>query len=82
MLSPLLIVLRNQPWLGSDVPDYDDYLVLGSFMWPRCSGGFVLLGTDDPLHAWRARGLALFDGLGKSARTASVIGDATPEPPG
>jgi glutathione S-transferase len=69
MLSPIRMVLRGQPWLGGEAPDYADYTVLGSFMWPLCASRFTLLDTDDPVAEWRARGLALFDGLGAKART-------------
>jgi glutathione S-transferase len=69
LLAPLRLVLRGQPWLGGEAPDYADYIVLGSFMWPRCSSRFQLLDADDPVAEWRGRGLALFAGLGATART-------------
>jgi glutathione S-transferase len=66
-LSPMRAVLRKQPWLGGEAPDYADYIVLGSLQWPRCISRFHLLADDDPVRAWQARGLALFDGLGEKA---------------
>jgi glutathione S-transferase len=69
LLAPVRMVLRGQPWLGGEAPDYADYAVLGSFMWPHCASRFKLLDADDPVAEWRARGLALFDGLGEKART-------------
>jgi glutathione S-transferase len=71
LLAPLRLVLRGQPWLGGAAPDYADYIVLGSFMWPRCASSFQLLESDDPVCAWRERGLALFGGLGEKARLAA-----------
>ena len=68
-LAPLRWVLKRQPWLGGDGPDYADFIVLGSLQWPRCISGFALLEADDPVQAWQARGLALFDGLGADAPT-------------
>lgn len=68
-LAPLRYVLRRQPWLGGEAPDYADYIVLGSLQWPRCISRFALLDADDPVRAWQGRGLALFDGLGQSAPT-------------
>ena len=68
-LQPLRHTLRGQPWLGGETPDYTDYLVLGSFMWPRCTSRFELLDFDDPVCDWLTRGFALFDGLGLRART-------------
>jgi glutathione S-transferase len=68
-LAPLRWVLSRQPWLGGDAPDYADYIVLGTLQWPRCISRFALLDQDDPVRAWRDRGLALFDGLGARAPT-------------
>lgn len=68
-LTPLRVVLRRQPWLGGDAPDYADYIVLGSLQWPRCISRHRLLAEDDPVLAWQARGLALFDTLAGGART-------------
>jgi glutathione S-transferase len=68
-LAPLRMVLRGQPWLGGEAPDYADYAVLGSFLWSRCASPFQLLDGDDPVAEWRGRGLALFDGLGEKAKT-------------
>jgi glutathione S-transferase len=68
-LAPLRMVLRGQPWLGGEAPGYADYIVLGSFMWPRCSSRFELLDADDPVCQWRGRGLGLFEGMGEAART-------------
>jgi glutathione S-transferase len=68
-LAPLRLVLRRQPWLGGDAPDYADYIVLGSLQWPRCSSAFRLLEDDDPVRDWQMRGLALFDGLAGAAPT-------------
>ncbi len=68
-LLPLRGVLAHQPWLGGEAPDYADYIVLGSFQWPRCISRFALLDDSDPVRQWRDRGYALFDGLGASART-------------
>ena len=70
LLAPLRQVLRRQPWLGGETPDYADYIVLGSFLWPHCTSRFVLLEDNDPVFAWRARGFALFGGLGEAALAA------------
>lgn len=66
-LAPLRTVLKRQPWLGGEAPDYADYIVLGSLAWPDCISRFPLLAEDDPVRAWRDRGFALFDGLGARA---------------
>ncbi len=62
-LGPLRFTLGKQPFLGGDSPNYADYTVFGAFMWARNVSAFRLLEAEDPVHAWRARLLAAFDGL-------------------
>jgi hypothetical protein len=61
--------LRHQDWLGGEVPDYADFILLGSLQWPRCTSRFKLLEADDPVGAWQRRGLDLFNGLLANAKT-------------
>ena len=62
-LGPLRFTLGKQDFLGGAAPNYADYIVFGAFMWARNVSDFKLLEADDPVHAWRARLLAAFDGL-------------------
>ena len=62
-LGPLRFTLTKQPYLGGEAPNYADYIVFGAFMWARNVSAFPLLEADDPVHAWRARLLAAFNGL-------------------
>ena len=62
-LNPLRFTLGKQPFLGGEAPNYADYTVFGAFMWARNVSSFPLLVADDPVHAWRGRLLAAFDGL-------------------
>jgi glutathione S-transferase len=62
-LNPLRFTLGKQEWLGGAGPNYADYTVFGAFMWARNVSAFRLLEEGDPVHAWRARLLAAFDGL-------------------
>jgi len=62
-LDPLRALLADQPFIAGDAPLYADYTVFGAFMWARGVSPFPLLAEDDPVHAWRARMLDLFDGL-------------------
>jgi glutathione S-transferase len=63
LLAPVRTMLKAQPWLGGAAPDYADYILLGSLMWPRCTSAFTILEADDPVALWQARGMALFDGM-------------------
>jgi glutathione S-transferase len=67
-LAPLRQTLAAQPFLAGEAPSYADYAVLGSFQWARCVSPIRLLEPDDPVHAWRARLLAAFDGLAGKAK--------------
>jgi len=69
-LTPLRTTLAAQPYLAGERPAYADYIVLGSFQWPRCISTFALLEPDDPIVAWRERMLDLFDGMGRRAIAA------------
>ena len=55
-LEPARRALTGQAFLAGDAPAYPDYILLGTFLWPRTiSPKLELLAKDDPLHAWRER---------------------------
>jgi glutathione S-transferase len=66
-LAPLRALVRLQPFLGGERPDYGDYAVFGSLQWARCVSALPLLERDDPLRGWRERMLDLFGGLARAA---------------
>ncbi len=67
VLNPLRIVLRAQPWLGGDAPDYADYIVAGSLMWPRSVSAFDIMPPNDLVTDWFKKTRALFDGMAEKA---------------
>jgi glutathione S-transferase len=67
LLQPVRIVLKSQPWLGGEQPDYSDYILAGSFMWARCVSRFEFLDPEDAVSEWFARVRGLFGGLGENA---------------
>jgi len=69
-LEPARRVLRDQKFLSGDAPAYPDYILLGTFLWPRTISPLELLEKDDTVHAWRERMLDLFDGFGRKAPAA------------
>ena len=70
-LEPARRVLREQAFLSGDAPAYPDYILFGTFLWPRTlSSRLELLDKDDVVHAWRERMLDLFDGMGRKAPAA------------
>jgi glutathione S-transferase len=69
-LTPLRTTLAAQPYLAGERAAYADYIVFGSFQWPRCISPFALLEPDDPIFAWRDRMLDAFDGMGRKAMAA------------
>ena len=67
MLQPLRMPLAEAPYLGGDGPIYADHMAFGVFQWVRSVSPFKLLAADDPINAWFARCLDLYDGLGRRA---------------
>jgi glutathione S-transferase len=72
-LTPLRTTLAAQPYLAGARPAYADYIVFGSFQWPRCISAFALLETDDPIFAWRERMLDAFDGMGRRGGVSFTV---------
>ncbi len=70
LLLPLRLVLRRQPWFGGPAPSYADFILAGTFMWPRCASQFELLDPADSVAEWLGRMLDLYGGLGRSAPRA------------
>jgi glutathione S-transferase len=69
-LEPARRALREQKFLSGAEAAYPDYILAGTFMWPRTLSPFELLESDDPVHAWRERMLDLFDGMARKAKAA------------
>lgn len=67
LLCPLQAVLETQRFIASEAANCAGYIVSGMFMWARGVSPFQLLEESDPVHAWRARLLAMFDGLAARA---------------
>jgi glutathione S-transferase len=69
-LEPARRVLKEQKFLVGDSPAYPDYILFGSFMWPRVLSPLELLDKDDVVHGWRERMLDLFDGMARKVKAA------------
>ncbi len=69
-LAPLRTTLAAQAHVGGQSPSYADYIVFGSFMWPRVVSDFQLLEAEDPIETWFQRMLDLHHGLGRAALEA------------
>lgn len=69
-LEPARRALREQKFLSGAEAAYPDYILAGTFMWPRIVSPLELLAQDDPVHAWRERMLDLFDGMARKAKVA------------
>ncbi len=61
-LQPFRFSLGRTPFLSGETPAWADYVAFGPFQWARSVSRFSLLKPDDPVHAWRARMIGLFDG--------------------
>ncbi|WP_043364764.1 glutathione S-transferase family protein [Belnapia sp. F-4-1] len=65
LLLPLRHLLRHQPFVGGPAPDYGDYCVFGTLMWPRVVSPLPLLEAGDAVHDWQERMLDLHGGLAR-----------------
>jgi glutathione S-transferase len=54
-LQPARDVLAEQPFLAGAAPAYADYILAGSFLWPRHVGRDDVLADDDPVKDWLKR---------------------------
>ena len=66
-LQPVRTVLESRPYIAGEAPAYADYILFGTFLFARTMSPFKLLEDDDPIYAWRARMLELFDGMATKA---------------
>jgi len=71
-LEPARRVLREQKFLSGDSPAYPDYILFGTFMWPRIISPLELLAKDDVVHAWRESMLDLFGGMCRKVKAATA----------
>lgn len=69
-LQPMEQTLKEARFLGGDAAGYGDYAVFGSLMWPYVVLRSEFLDTNTAVGAWFERMLDLFDGYGRSAKTA------------
>ena len=69
-LEPARRALREQKFLSGAEAAYPEYILAGTFMWPRTISPLELLEADDPVYAWRERMLDLFDGMARKAKAA------------
>ena len=67
-LAPVRAVLDDQPYIAGDEPGYADYILMGTCQWIRIVSPYRIIEPDDPVHEWRERMLALFDGMAADTR--------------
>ncbi|MFN0314817.1 MAG: glutathione S-transferase N-terminal domain-containing protein [Burkholderiales bacterium] len=73
-IDPLRATLGAQAFLCGAAPGHADHIVLGTFMWARCTSNFEMLEASDPVWAWREKMLALHGGLALQAPRNSRSG--------
>ena len=66
-LDPFRLMLRAQPFVGGQAPNYGDYIMFGGFQWARAVSPFRLLAEDDPVYAWRERMLDAHGGVARKS---------------
>jgi glutathione S-transferase len=71
-LDPLRLMLRSQPFVGGQSPNYGDYIMFSGFQWARGVSRFALLTEDDPVYDWRERMLDAHGGLARTLPESAV----------
>lgn len=69
-LVPMRLMLKTQPFVGGEAPNFGDYILFGALQWPRVVSPTRLLAEDDPVAVWFERCLDLHDGLGRGQKAA------------
>ncbi|HVO15619.1 MAG TPA: glutathione S-transferase family protein [Alphaproteobacteria bacterium] len=67
-LTPLRLLLAEQPFVCGAKPAYADYIVFGTFQWARMVSACPLLQGEDAVLAWRERMLDLYGGMGRGVQ--------------
>lgn len=70
VLTPLRLLLQEQPFVAGDAPLFADYIVFGALQWPRVASPFKLLADDDAVATWFDRCLDLHGGIGRAMPAA------------
>ncbi len=71
-LAPLETMLTESPFFGGDQPNYADYVVFGSLMWPYTICPDNPIAPETNVAAWFERLLDLHDGFARNARRAAT----------
>ncbi len=83
-LEPLRQMLRDQPWIGGETPNFADFDLLSTFLWTASVADTPVLPEDDPLRDWIDRGFDLYGGLGRHPGLSPLFGlkqrEGDPEP--
>lgn len=68
-LHPLEMTLAETAFLGSDAPDYGDYILFGTFQWARVVSVVPFWAQESALQRW----LDALDGLGRKQLPRSAL---------
>lgn len=70
-LKPAADALGEAPYLAGDAPDFADYVLFGTLMWPYAVSKRDVIDMTDPIGVWFARLLDAHDGFARSAARAA-----------
>lgn len=70
ILAPANDALAAAPFLAGNAPDYSDYILFGTLMWPYAVSPDNPIDMSSPVGQWFDRLLDLHDGFARQAPTA------------
>jgi glutathione S-transferase len=70
-LTPLVLTLKKQPYLGGESPNFADYVPFGALQWLRTTSSHDVLPKEGPVAEWFNRLLDMYDGNGRAVAAAA-----------
>ncbi len=71
-LTPAADALGESPYLAGDTPDYADYVLFGTLMWPYTVAPSDVINWESQIGRWFARLLDAHGGFARSAARAAA----------
>lgn len=71
-LTPAADALTESPYLAGDTPDYADYVLFGTLMWPYTVAPRDIIDPEGPVGTWFARLLDAHGGFARAAARAAA----------
>ena len=69
VLQPIRLILQEQPFLGGNTPDYQDFIAASPLLMTRFVSSLQFFEPTDPIFIWLEKILDLYGGLARNSPT-------------